>query len=212
MPMAITAPSALDMLRYIPWLFIGVILTSGLLPDSVCAYLDFNPERIKQGEVWRLLTGQWVHFGFNHSLMNALGLAIVQYSFLDELPLRAWLWLQGAILSAVAIGLMLFNPEIGVYRGYSGAFIGVLCFSLLHFWRRAPWVALIFFGGLSIKILLEHLPNYDIHYLQSLIGVAVAVDAHLYGYIMGILVQAVYWLWPLINKQPTAPTPEDPLA
>ena len=210
--MAITAPSALDMLRYIPWLFIGVILTSGLLPDSVCAYLDFNPERIKQGEVWRLLTGQWVHFGFNHSLMNALGLAIVQYSFLDELPLRAWLWLQGAILSAVAIGLMLFNPEIGVYRGYSGAFIGVLCFSLLHFWRRAPWVALIFFGGLSIKILLEHLPNYDIHYLQSLIGVAVAVDAHLYGYIMGILVQAVYWLWPLINKQPTAPTPEDPLA
>ncbi len=210
--MAITAPSALDMLRYIPWLFIGVILASGLLPDSVCAYLDFNPERIKRGEIWRLLTGQWVHFGFNHSLMNALGLAIVQYSFLDELPLRAWLWVQGAILSAVAVGLMLFNPEIGVYRGYSGAFIGVLCFSLLHFWQRAPWVALIFFGGLSIKILLEHLPNYDIHYLQSLIGVAVAVDAHLYGYIMGILVQAVYWLWPLINKQPMAPTPEDPPA
>ena len=49
------------------------------------------------------------------------------------------------------------------------------------------------FGGLSIKILIEHLPNYDIHYLQSLIGVAVAVDAHLYGYIMGILAQLVYW-------------------
>ena len=45
--------------------------------------------RIKQGEIWRVLTGQWVHFGFNHSLMNALGLAIVQYSFLDELPLRS---------------------------------------------------------------------------------------------------------------------------
>lgn len=194
MPMAVIATSVINMLRFIPWFFIAVLLASGLLPETLCAYLDFNPERIKQGEYWRVFTGQWVHFGFNHSLMNAAGLAIVQYSFLDELPLRAWLWVQGAVLSAVAIGLLVFNPEIGVYRGYSGAFIGVLCFSLLHFWQRAPWVALIFFGGLSIKILLEHLPNYDIHYLQSLIGVAVAVDAHLYGYIMGILAQALYWI------------------
>lgn len=195
---------AIDMLRFIPWVFIALILASGLLPESVCAHLDFNPQAIKQGEYWRLFTGQWVHFGFNHSLMNAAGLAIVQYSFLDELPLRAWLWVQGAVLSAVAIGLIIFNPEIGVYRGYSGAFIGVLCFSLLHFWMRAPWVALIFFGGLTIKIILEHLPNYDIHYLQSLIGVAVAVDAHLYGYIMGILAQCAYWGLQLFKKRAKA--------
>ncbi|HEY6529758.1 MAG TPA: rhombosortase [Cellvibrionaceae bacterium] len=183
------------MTRFIPWIFIAIILLSGLLPESVCAQLDFNSQLIKQGEYWRLFTGQWVHFGFNHSLMNALGLAIVQYTFLDGLSVRAWAMVQAAILSAVAFGLILFNPEIGVYRGYSGAFIGVLCFSLLHFWRRAPWVALIFFGGLSIKIGLEHLPNYDVFYLQSLIGVAVAVDAHLYGYIMGILVQLAFLLW-----------------
>ncbi|HMU68031.1 MAG TPA: rhomboid family intramembrane serine protease, partial [Cellvibrionaceae bacterium] len=88
------------MLRFIPWIFIALILASGLLPEAICEQLDFNPERIKQGEYWRLLTGQWVHFGFNHSLMNAAGLAIVQYSFLDELPLRGWLWVQGAGLSA----------------------------------------------------------------------------------------------------------------
>lgn len=183
------------MVRYIPWVFIGVILLGGLLPESVCGLLDFNIQLIKQGEYWRMFTGQWVHFGFNHSLMNALGLAIVQYSFLDALSLRGWAIVQTAVLSAVAFGLLLFNPEIGVYRGYSGAFIGVLCFSLLHFWSRAPLVALIFFGGLTAKIVMEHLPNYDINYLQSLIGVAVAVDAHLYGFIMGIVLQMLYLLW-----------------
>jgi rhomboid family GlyGly-CTERM serine protease len=188
------------MTRFIPWIFIAIILLSGLLPESVCTQLDFNSQLIKQGEYWRLFTGQWVHFGFNHSLMNALGLAIVQYTFLDGLPVRAWALVQAAILSAVAFGLLLFNPEIGVYRGYSGAFIGVLCFSLLHFWKRAPWVALIFFGGLSIKIGLEHLPNYDVFYLQSLIGVAVAVDAHLYGYIMGIVAQLAFLLWSKLRK------------
>jgi rhomboid family GlyGly-CTERM serine protease len=186
---------AINMAKYIPWIFIGVILFGGLLPESVCALLDFNLQLIKQGEVWRLFTGQWVHFGFNHSLMNALGLAIVQYSFLDGLPLRGWAIVQTAVLSAVAFGLLLFNPEIGIYRGYSGAFIGVLCFSLLHFWSRAPLVALIFFAGLTAKIVMEHLPNYDIHYLQSLIGVAVAVDAHLYGFLMGIIVQILFLLW-----------------
>ncbi|MEY4589338.1 MAG: hypothetical protein RL497_1414 [Pseudomonadota bacterium] len=183
------------MARLIPWFFIAIIFLGGLLPESVCARLDFNAELIKQGEYWRLFTGQWVHFGFNHSLMNAIGLAIVQYSFLDELPMRTWALVQTAVLSAVAFGLILFNPEIGIYRGYSGAFIGVLCFSLLHFWRRAPLVALIFFGGLSIKIGLEHLPNYDVNYLQSLIGVAVAVDAHLYGFIMGIIAEISFITW-----------------
>jgi rhomboid family GlyGly-CTERM serine protease len=194
------------MAKYIPWVFIAVILLGGLLPESICTHLDFNAELIRQGEIWRLLTGQWVHFGFNHSLMNAIGLAIVQYSFLDDLPLRGWVAVQAVILSAVAFGLLLFNPEISVYRGYSGAFIGVLCFSLLHFWSRAPRVALIFFGGLTIKIVMEHLPNYDIHYLQSLIGVAVAVDAHLYGFIMGIVLQVAFLIWMRCRVKPAVET------
>jgi rhomboid family GlyGly-CTERM serine protease len=195
MPMEPTARWANNMARFIPWFFIAIILFSGLLPDTLCTQLDFNSELIKKGQYWRLLTGQLVHFGFNHSLMNAVGLAIVQYSFLDGLPVRGWALVQLAVLSAVAFGLLVFNPEIGVYRGYSGAFIGVLSFSLLHFWWRAPWVAFIFFGGLAIKIGLEHLPNYDILYLKSLIGVAVAVDAHLYGFIMGILAQLLFLGW-----------------
>lgn len=205
MPMAPIAHSANKMLRFIPWIIIGLMLAGGLLPESVCAQLDFNIERIKQGEVWRLLTGQLVHFGFNHSLMNAAGLAIVHYSFLEELRLRSWFAIQAAVLTAVAIGLLLFNSDISVYRGYSGAFIGILCFSLLHFWRRAPWVALIFFGGLTIKIITEQLPNYDIQYLRSVIGVAVAVDAHLYGYIMGIIAESTCLLWAFKNKARVTP-------
>lgn len=180
------------MLRFIPWIIIGLILLGGLLPESICNQLDFNVERIKHGEVWRLLTGQLVHFGFNHSMMNALALAIVHFSLLEELRLRAWLMAQAAVLAVVACGLMLWSSDVSVYRGYSGAFHGILGFALLHFWRRSPRLALFMFSGLTIKIISEQMPGYDVDYLRAVIGVAVGVDAHLYGYIGGLIAQCAY--------------------
>lgn len=180
-------------LRLLPWLFCGFIAVSGFLPEPWLARVEFNHTAITQGQLWRIITGQWVHFGVNHSLMNGLCLALVQFQLLSILPLRSWLWMQAVIQLAVGIGLLLAS-DVEIYRGYSGAFCGVLAVGLLLNISRDGWLLVAVYVGLLIKILLEQAPDYNIHYLQDLIGVAVAIDAHLYGFVSGSLLAALWLL------------------
>lgn len=155
--------------------------------------LEFNREKILQGEYWRLLSSNLVHYGFPHMIMNAAALLLIGGSFLRELSLKAYLGLLLLAALAVNLGTLLFNPELSFYRGFSGALHGLLLAGLLLNRLRNPWLSYLGVALVFAKIIHEHQADFQANQLQSLLPVAVAVDSHMYGAIAGLVFFALTW-------------------
>ena len=156
--------------------------------------LEFNREKIAQGEYWRLLSSNLVHYGFYHLIMNAAALLLIGVSFLRELPVRAYLGLLLLTTLAVNLGTLLFNPELAFYRGFSGALHGLLVAGLLLNRLRNPWLSYLGVALVFAKIIHEHQADFQANQLQALLPVAVAVDSHMYGAIAGLVFFALTWV------------------
>ena len=87
----------------------------------------------------------------------------------------------------VGAGVYYLNPEYEVYAGLSGAIHGFFVAGLLVNKRHVHWVNSVFIAALFGKIFVEHQANYQATELQTLLPVAVAYDAHLYGAIAGLV-------------------------
>lgn len=148
--------------------------------------LSFQPEAIGRGQWWRLVTGHYVHFTAYHTVINALGCALVSaFLFKDD---RLWAW-GGALVVlplVISLGFLAEAGAIDEYRGFSGALYGLLILGLLLNVHEQPWL----YGSVALalvgKIVYEQMPGYDVLYLEDRIGVPVAVNAHLYGVVGGI--------------------------
>ena len=137
------------------------------------------------GEPWRLATGQLVHLGWTHLLLNLAGLAVVWALFGRELTARQW----GAAIVTCALGvgagLLAFSPGLAWYVGFSGVLHGLLAVVVLVrvSRRRAP-LDLLLAAALVAKLVVERFVGGDAG-TAELIGGGVAVDAHLYGALAG---------------------------
>lgn len=148
-----------------------------------------EPWRLERGlalaEPWRLASGQLVHLGWTHLLMNLGGLVIVWALFGRDL--QAWEW-AAAILACgagVSLGLLWLSPGLDWYVGFSGILHGLLAAVVLARISRQPsaLTALVLIG-LAVKLAWEQFAGGEAGTAQ-LIGGTVIVDAHLYGALAG---------------------------
>lgn len=136
-------------------------------------------------EPWRLASGQLVHLGWTHMLMNLAGLGIVWTLFGRDL--QTWQWV-GAILACgagVSLGLLCLSPGLDWYVGFSGILHGLLAAAVLVRISRQPTTltALVLIG-LAAKLAWELLAGGEAD-TARLIGGTVVVDAHFYGALAG---------------------------
>lgn len=170
-------------------LMIGLCLAGSQLE----LLLEFNREKISQGEYWRLLSSNLVHYGFPHLAMNAAAFILIGFSFLRELHWKAYLSLVLLTALAVNLGTLLFNPDLSFYRGFSGALHGLLVAGLLLNRFRNPWLSYLGVILVFAKIIHEHQADFQANQLQELLPVAVAVDSHMYGAIAGLAFFIFTW-------------------
>lgn len=145
-----------------------------------------SPYILDQMEYWRWLTANLVHFGWAHTIMNISGFLLVSWALFYLVSCLRFCCLFIFCSLTVGIGMTLVS-DIGYYAGLSGVIHGFLiagCFYAIDqpYWKRIL-VLLITIG----KIIQEQLPGYQANELQSLLPVAVAVDAHLLGAIGGFM-------------------------
>lgn len=172
-------------------LVVAVFLLVELASDRLVPLLEFQRHAIEQGEIWRLLTGSFTHFGDYHTWMNAAGLAALVAVLFWYLP-ASWFVLGAlAIPLSVGVSLFLFATDVGFYRGYSGANYGLLAMGLLLAMPQQVKLYALGYCVLLGKIVYEQLPGYDVDYLRDEIGVAVAIEAHLAGFCSGTLIGCV---------------------
>lgn len=163
----------------------GLMLALGLAHTWTEPLLEFNRNAITNGQWWRLLSGQWIHYGVYHLTMNAAAFALCGYVLLRQLSLVYYLLLLLSCLITVGLGLFWFNPQLEYYAGLSGALHGLLVAGLFEYLKQKSWIGAAALVLVALKLLQEQSAGFDASH--PLLPVPVAVDAHLYGALAGLI-------------------------
>ncbi len=175
------------------WLVPGIVLLIALAlmltGDSGREWLRFDRVGIAAGEVWRLLTGHFVHLGVSHTLLNLAGLVLVWVLVGRTFTWPQWLYVMAGSVAAIDLGLWFGTTQLEWYVGLSGLLHGMLAAGiaagLADRSHEALVLAVVVAGKLAWEQLAGPLPGSE-----ATSGGAVIVDAHLYGVIGGAAVAA----------------------
>lgn len=161
--------------------------TAALVP---AAALEYDRIRVGQGEAWRLLTGQLVHWTARMALFD-LGLLIAIGIWLElrgDRGIAAVALALGAALTAFAVHAL--SPGLQVYRGSSGAASALFVLAAMRLaespdrWSRVPAImAMILFLG---KAAFESLTGWAFFAGSMPPGVSVVPLVHLLGGLGGL--------------------------
>lgn len=164
-----------------------VISATTLLPDSIIDIFALTHSAVNDGQWWRLITSQFVHLGFNHTLLNIVGYLIIAAAFREDITPREEAISLLLSVIGVGVGIHWFSPEIAWYAGLSGAIYGLLAHNLIVGFPRSPILSVLFGLFLAGKFYYEQFISGPDTVTAEFIGAAVAIDSHLYGAITGVI-------------------------
>jgi rhomboid family GlyGly-CTERM serine protease len=182
--------------------FSGVLL---LLEPAASQVFEYHRELITTDhQWWRLFTAHWVHLGLNHWLMNVMGLILVMLIFQQEQQCQRDLLVFFMLSFFVSVLMFIQTPQVIRYVGLSGVIHGYFAYYLAVGARQTPILCALGWLGTLAKVINEQQPNYDDSQTAELIGGGVAVDAHLYGFILGSMIGLVFLLaqWQRLKRRP----------
>ncbi len=163
-------------------LLIGLCFVLQFLPAEA---VYFERQRIAQGELWRLLSGHFVHLNWSHFALNMAGLFMV-WLFFRRYQSQVY-WMLAIVLIALLCSAGLYaDGQLATYVGFSGVLHGLFVMGALYERKRYPLSGMVLLGLLLGKLVWEQwqgaLPGSE-----ALSGGRVAVNAHLYGALAGLL-------------------------
>ena len=171
--------------RFPAWLVIAasVLLLAG---DFGREWFRFDRQAIADFEIWRLLSGHFVHLGTAHFLLNATGLILVWLIAGREFGFRDWGIITLASIAAIDLGLWLFSPALTWYVGLSGVLHGMLAAGILAALRQRRIDTVVLGIALLAKLAYEQFVG-PLPGSETAAGATVIVDAHFYGAIGGAI-------------------------
>jgi rhomboid family GlyGly-CTERM serine protease len=92
--------------------------------------LQYDRGAIAAGEWWRLLSGNFVHLGYWHLLLNVLSLALLVLLCPERLSPAEWLRRLVVIGVGMSVCLYFFVPSVQTYVGLSGLIYGLFALGL----------------------------------------------------------------------------------
>jgi rhomboid family GlyGly-CTERM serine protease len=183
-------------------IIVGVLLVFAAATNTLFPILSLDRTYVEQGDLWRLFTSNFVHFGWPHTLMNLAAFLLCALALLNSFPVRQLLGLILCCCLSVGLGVYYLNPEYGTYAGLSGAIHGFIIAGLMRNKRHPAWLNAILIALVFAKIIYEHQHDYQATQLQALMPVPVAYDAHMYGAIAGLLFGLGHWFIIWIKRKP----------
>jgi len=145
--------------------------------------LRFDRAGLHQGQWWRLITGNLVHFDIRHLLLDFTGLALLWMLFAREFTPRRWAGILLASCAAIDAGLWFLRPEVEWYAGASGVLHGALAAGAVAWYRRGEGLGAALVLLLIVKLVYEQHSSASV-FMQQL---PLMPDAHLFGALGGLL-------------------------
>ena len=160
-----------------------VMLVMHLLSANTDKWFGFYPSAIIQGEIWRAVTGQFLHTNTNHLLLNFGGLFLVWALHGEYYRAKHFFVIVIASASLIGAGLLLF-ADYAHYAGFSGILHAFFFYGAIQDIFREEKTGYLLLIGISLKVAYEVVvgPSTD---TEALIGAQVAAEAHLIGVIAG---------------------------
>ncbi|WDE13752.1 rhombosortase [Thalassomonas haliotis] len=154
--------------------------------------LVYHSSAIGQGELWRLISGHFFHTNGYHLLLN-LGAMTLLFG-LHGRYYRFGAYLMLFLLSALgtSIGIYYFAPELKQYVGLSGVLHGVFIWGALMDIKHQDKTGYLLLLGICLKVAHEQLYGASEEVI-NLIDANVAIDAHLWGAISGLIFGLYSW-------------------
>ena len=164
--------------RWLP--LISLILGMALLQWIGPQALRYDSRLISEFQLWRLLTGHWVHANWVHYGLNMFGLLLCQG--LTAVHWKHWQWSVRVLLLSAGVSALIFTlqPDLGWYVGFSGVLFGLFVMAAVETLRAQPVMSTVILAVILLKIIFEQWSSVNITSSQ-LIDVPVLIDAHLYG-------------------------------
>ncbi len=168
--------------------------------DSVRDVLSYDRDALEAGQLWRLVSGHFVHLGWSHLWLNLAGLALVAWLVGQAFDWLGWVYVGCVSIAAIDAGFWFLYRDLGWYVGLSGLLHGLLAAGLLRGVAVRDREAVILAVFVTAKLVWEQVVG-PLPGSESTSGGAVIVDAHLYGALGGLLGALLSWR----RDRPVAP-------
>lgn len=148
--------------------------------------LRYDRNLLAQGEIWRLFTGHLLHLNWPHFWLNMGGVLMVAIFFRKDCTPVQWLLLIALSCLVISLGLYLFDSGMIWYMGLSGVLHGLFVVGAWYERRRFVLSGNVLLLLLIGKLVYEQAGG-GLASSEALIGARVAVDAHLFGAVAGVM-------------------------
>ena len=169
-------------------------LIPAIFSSELSAILSYQRSHITEGELWRLVSANALHTNWNHWALNMGGLFLIWFIFWDVCNKK---WQAAFLIGPTMLNTLLLyflSPQLQGYVGLSGALHGTIVAFGLADWPKNKWTSTALIIGVTAKLTYEQLYGSS-ESVKQLINANVAVDAHLWGAVSGVLVGTVYLIW-----------------
>ena len=155
--------------------------------------LRYDRHAIQQGSLWLLISGNYVHLGWGHVILNLAGLFMVWWFFIGDFKQYEWLVIFLVSGLFVTCGLYLYNPHLIWYVGLSGLLHGLFLAGGLRLlateFKFAAVLIIAIVGKLMYEQMMGSLPG-----TSEMSGGPVVVNSHLFGAIGGVVSFVLLWI------------------
>jgi len=171
---------------YMPWRTLALTLLATclfMITGAAPEMLIYEQTAIQNGELWRLITGHWVHSDTQHATWNIIALFLLGCLFERTLQRDLFTILLIASIS-ISAWVYFFMPQMTAYCGLSGILNTLLVVGTLALWqkyRSTTFLLILFLAVLKSAIEIQ---------MQSAIFTHTAWPsvpaAHLAGMVIGL--------------------------
>ena len=179
---------------------IGRVLLFLVVGGLACFCTEHAPQfiyardAIGSGEIWRIVTGHFVHFSTEHLVANIAALAVL-LRLAKRASAKEWMWL--VFICPIALGVLLYvlRPELAAYGGLSGVLSAMFTFVAMQYAVERGATAWLFWGAIglfAVKLWVEFISGASVVGTPG-DGIVVEPVAHAIGGCLGV----VPWLFEL---------------
>lgn len=177
-----------------PWVLLAAVLAVIQAIPGAAEWLRYDRAAVEQGELWRILTANFIHLGWGHLVLNAAGLLAIAWLFAEDHGVAEWIFVLLMCSIATSVGLYLWNPDIRWCVGMSGALHGLFVVGAFAWLLDVPRLGAGLLAGVTAKIAYEQLAG-AMPFSEGVVGGTVVTDAHLWGALGGLIAALVLYVW-----------------
>lgn len=173
---------------------IAIATMAYLFDEQIANSLVYQRDLIAHGQLWRIISAHFLHTNGMHLLLNLSGLIMLWalHGHFYSVSNYSLLFLSSVIICS--LGMYTFSPDIQQYVGLSGVLHGIFVFGAIMDIRHKDKTGYLLFIGVWLKIAHEQFYGAS-EEVSSLIEANVAIDAHLWGALGGLLFSLTYLLY-----------------